>query len=170
MVVAERAESGLAAVARGATVIQLRAPELSARRLFEEAVALVRESPIPVLVGSRLDVAAAAGAGVNLPERDLPVAEARRLLGPDALIGRSVHSLEAALVAEREGADFVLFGPVWATASHPSGRPQGVAELARVAAAVSIPVIAIGGADRSRLAQCLAAGAAGYAGIGAFRR
>ena len=167
MAVVASAAAGLRAAPR-ATVLQLRAPGLTARRLEEEAVELVRRSPIPVIVSSRLDVALAAGAaGVNLPERDIPVEQARRLMGP-LLVGRSVHSLEAARQAELDGADFVVFGPVWETPSHPGAASAGVAELARVAGTLRIPVVAIGGVTEARAAEVRDAGAAGYASISMF--
>jgi len=105
---------------------------------------------------------------VHLPERDLPVAGARRLLGPDRLVGRSVHSVDAAVRAEAEGADYVVFGSVFASASHPGQEVAGLAALERVAAAVRIPVLAIGGVGADRVAACLAAGAAGFAAIRYF--
>jgi thiamine-phosphate diphosphorylase len=120
-------------------------------------------------VSSRCDVALACGAaGVNLPERDLAVADARRLLG-DRLIGRSVHSVGAAAAAAEGGADFVIFGPVWPSPSHPDAPVQGVAALAAVARAVRIPVIAIGGVTDARTDECMRAGAAGFAGITMFQ-
>jgi thiamine-phosphate diphosphorylase len=113
-------------------------------------------------------VALATGAaGVNLPESDIPVAEARTLLGR-RLVGRSVHSIAAAQQAESEGADFVIFGPVWQSASHPGAEPAGLAALERVVRAVKIPVLAIGGVTEARIAECHEAGAAGYAAIGMF--
>lgn len=169
MAIVRDAGGGLRAVALGATALQLRDPDATARRLEREAARLVAAAPVPVLVNGRADLALAAGAaGVHLPERDLAPAAARRLLGPDALIGRSVHSLEEALAAEAGGADYVVFGPVFASASHPGGEPAGLDALAGVAAAVGIPVLAIGGVDDERAAACRAAGAAGYAAIGRF--
>jgi thiamine-phosphate pyrophosphorylase len=169
MAVVDRAEGGLHAIQLGATILQLRAPGLTARELEVEASRLVPQSSVPVLVSSRCDVALAAGAaGVNLPERDIPVAEARALLG-DRLIGRSVHSPEAARQAERQGADFVIFGPVWPSPSHPDRAAKGLSALAEVASAVRIPVVAIGGVDAERAAQCLSAGAGGYAAIRMFQ-
>jgi thiamine-phosphate pyrophosphorylase len=169
MAVVDRAEGGLHAIQLGATILQLRAPGLSARELEVEASRLVPKSSVPVLVSSRCDVALAAGAaGVNLPERDIPVAEARALLG-DRLIGRSVHSPEAARQAERQGADFVIFGPVWPSESHPDREPAGIDALSQVAQALRIPVLAIGGVTQDRIAECLAAGAAGYAAIRLFQ-
>ena len=123
---------------------------------------------VPVVISSRCDVALACGAaGVNLPEGDLPVAGARSLLG-QRLVGRSVHSIEGARLAEREGADFVIFGPIWRSASHPGSAPVGVAALEQVARSVHIPVLAIGGVTEERIAECHQAGAAGYAAIGLF--
>jgi thiamine-phosphate pyrophosphorylase len=167
MAVVDSAHAGLRAASR-ASVIQLRARGLGVRELEREAIELVASSPVPVIVSSRCDVALAAGAaGVNLPERDISVAGARTLLG-DRLVGRSVHSVESALEAEREGADFVIFGPVWPSASHPGAAPAGLSALAAVARAVRVPVLAIGGVTEARIAECRSAGAAGYAAITLF--
>lgn len=169
MAIVETATGGLHAARAGATLVQLRAPRLSGRELELEAEILVDAVPVPVVVNCRVDVALAAGAtGVNLPENDIPVAAARRLLGLERLVGRSVHSLAAARTAEREGADYVLFGPVYPTPSHSTGPPAGLGALTELARALRIPVLAIGGVDRARSAACLAAGAAGWAGISAF--
>jgi len=168
MAVVASASEGLRAAGR-ATILQLRAPDLSARELEREALDLVAGSPVPVLISSRCDVALAAqAAGVNLPERDISVGDARKLLG-QRLIGRSVHSVEAAQQAEGAGADFVIFGPVWPSESHPGVAPVGVEALARVAHALRIPVLAIGGVTESRIAECHAAGAAGFAAIRLFQ-
>ncbi|HEX9363745.1 MAG TPA: thiamine phosphate synthase [Candidatus Dormibacteraeota bacterium] len=169
MAVVSTADAGIRAAAR-ATIVQLRAPELTARQLEHEASRLVPSSPVPVVISSRCDVAMAAGAaGVNLPERDIGTEYARGLIR-HGLIGRSVHSPEAAQRAEIEGADFVLFGPVWRSASHPHLEPVGVEALARVARSLRIPVLAIGGVTEERIAECHAAGAAGYAAIRLFEK
>jgi len=168
MAVVDSASDGLRAAHR-ASVIQLRAPGLSAHHLERAAAELVASSPVPVIVSSRCDVALATGAaGVNLPERDIAVTAARALLG-ERLVGRSVHSVDGALEAERDGADFVIFGPVWTSASHPGTAPAGISALAAVARAVRIPVLAIGGVTEARIAECRSAGAAGYAAITLFR-
>ncbi|HET7420589.1 MAG TPA: thiamine phosphate synthase [Candidatus Dormibacteraeota bacterium] len=168
MAIVADAKSGLRAAPR-ASVLQLRAPQLDARRLEREATDLVASVDLPVLVSSRCDVALAAGAaGVNLPERDISTHDARALIG-HGLVGRSVHSVEAAQRAQVEGADFVIFGPVWESASHPGARPAGLEALRRIAGAVRIPVLAVGGVTEERVGQCLAAGAAGYAAISMFR-
>lgn len=168
MAVVSSAAAGVHAGPR-ATILQLRAPELTTAELEREAQELVAASPVPVVLSSRCDLCLASGAdGVNLPERDIGVADARILLG-DRLVGRSVHSVESARHAEKERADFVVFGPVWSSASHPGAAPAGVDALALVARSVGIPVIAIGGVTEERIAECLSAGAAGYAAIGLFR-
>jgi len=167
MAVVASAEAGLRAAPR-ATVLQLRAPDASARELEREAMRLVAGSPVPVLISSRCDVAIAAGAaGVNLPERDIGIEFARGLM-MRGLVGRSVHSVDGAKQAQDQGADFVIFGPVWPSASHPAVHPAGLEALASVAAAVRIPVLAIGGVTEDRIAAVHSAGAAGYAAIRLF--
>jgi len=167
MAIVASAETGLRAANR-ATILQLRSVELSARELEVEASRLVALAPVPVVISSRCDIALATGAaGVNLPERDIGIEFARGLIRR-GLVGRSVHSLEAARRAQDEGADFVIFGPVWKSASHRQVEPVGVEALSRVAHAVRIPVLAIGGMTEDRVAQVHSAGAAGYAAIGMF--
>lgn len=167
MAIVTSASAGMRAAAR-ATILQLRDPLATARAIEEEAIKLVATSPAPVVISSRCDIAlAAAAAGVNLPEYDISVQAARELLG-DRLVGRSVHSVAGALTAEAEGADYVIFGPVWASASHAAAKPSGIAALAEVARSVVIPVLAIGGLTEARIAECLDAGAAGYAAIRLF--
>jgi len=167
MAVVSSASEGLRAAPR-ATILQLRAPGLSTAVLEREANELVNAATVPVLISSRCDVVLASGAaGVNLPESDIGAADARTLLGR-RLVGRSVHSIAAAQQAERDSADFVIFGPVWESPSHPGSPPTGVAALELVARAVRIPVLAIGGVTVERIAECHAAGAAGYAAIGMF--
>jgi len=167
MAIVATADAGLRATPR-ATILQLRAPDLTTRELEGEATRLVKNSTIPVLVSSRCDIALATGAaGVNLPERDIATEFARGLIRR-ALIGRSVHALEAAVRAQIEGADFVIFGPVWESTTHPDVTPAGLVALHAVAGSVRIPVLAIGGVTEARIAECLAAGAAGYAAIRMF--
>jgi thiamine-phosphate diphosphorylase len=167
MAIVSSADAGLRVASR-ATIVQLRALELTAAQVETEAVKLVGSSPVPVVISSRVDLAVACeAAGVHLPERDIATADARKLIGK-RLVGRSVHSLDGALAAESEGSDYVIFGPVWASASHPGVAPVGVDALARVSRSVHIPVLAIGGVTPERIAECHAAGAAGYAAIRMF--
>ncbi|TME02386.1 MAG: thiamine phosphate synthase [Chloroflexi bacterium] len=167
MAIVSSAEAGLRAAPR-ATILQLRAPGFHTVDLEREASALVGSSTVPVVISSRCDLVIACGAaGVNLPERDISTHDARTLIG-ERLVGRSVHSLEGARAAEAEGADYVIFGPVWPSATHQGGDAVGVEALARVARGVRIPVLAIGGVTEDRIEECQLAGAAGYAAIGLF--
>ena len=167
MAIVSSAAAGLRVASR-ATIVQLRAPGLSTAMLEKEANELVGAVSVPVLISSRCDVVLAAGAaGVNLPENDVSVADAKTLLGT-RLVGRSVHSIPSAQQAEREGADFVIFGPVWESASHQDIHPVGLAALAQMVRSVGIPVLAIGGVTDERVTEVLASGAAGYAAIRLF--
>jgi thiamine-phosphate pyrophosphorylase len=107
--------------------------------------------------------------GVHVGQDDLAVEKARELLGPKKLIGYSSHSLEEALDAERRGADYVALGAIFPTATKGPGHPvQGIDKLKEVTAALTTPVVAIGGIKRDNLASVLTAGAAMAAMIGAL--
>ncbi len=167
MAIVSSAAAGLRVASR-ATIVQLRAPGLSIAMLEKEANELVAAVSVPVLISSRCDVVLATGAaGVNLPENDVSVAEAKTVLG-SRLVGRSVHSIPSAQQAEREGADFVIFGPVWESASHADSHPAGLPALTQLVRSVGIPVLAIGGVTEERVAEVLASGAAGYVAIRLF--
>jgi thiamine-phosphate pyrophosphorylase len=162
----------------GAAWIQIREKDLGARALVELArfaVAETRKADVRVLINDRLDVALATNAaGVHLGEKSLPlsvVTEWRRSAGRmDFLIGISCHSLESARATERDGADYIFFGPMFATPSKAKfGAPQGIERLREVCASVKIPVLAIGGVNLENARACIAAGAAGVAAIRMFQ-
>jgi thiamine-phosphate pyrophosphorylase len=175
--------------AAGIDWVQIREKDLPARELASltrQALGAAakfsakRASAIRVLVNDRLDVAIAERAdGVHLGEKSLPVAEAKRLvesaqgqraIDESFLIGVSCHSLEAAKVAARDGADYIFFGPIFSTPSKvPFGAPQGMARLKQVCRALAIPVLAIGGITLENAASCTEAGAAGVAAIRLFQ-
>ena len=161
------------ALARGgAAVVQLRAKRVPDRRLFElarEARDGAGRGGALFVVNDRPDIALLLGAGVHLGQDDLPPAEARLLLGADAVIGRSTHSLAQLEEAVREPVDYVALGPVFATAT--KGDAEAVVGLAMVRAAralTQLPLVAIGGIDRERAPQVVAAGADGLAVISAL--
>ncbi len=149
-------------------LVQLREKDLPGRPLLElagELRAVIGNSAM-LLINERVDVAAAARAdGVQLGEEALPTKEARKILGPEALIGRSVHSEQGAQMAEAEGADFLLVGTIYATSSHPGHEPAGPELIRRIAASCSLPLIGIGGINEANLGLVLEAGAQGVAVI-----
>jgi thiamine-phosphate pyrophosphorylase len=160
----------VAAARGGAGAIQLREKDLSARDLYALGMRLqeaLLPYHLPLLINDRLDVALALdSAGVHLAGHSLPTAQARRILGPHKLIGVSTHSLDEAQQAATEGADFVVFGPVFTTPSKMAyGPPQGLQQLAAVVRHMSIPVLAIGGIELANLPQVMATGAYGVAMI-----
>lgn len=167
------------AVAAGLDWIQIREKDLSGRELLTVArdaveVAAARENATRIIVNDRLDVALSAGAGgVHLGEASLPVAAVnawrRERDLHNFLIGASCHSVETVWAAERDGADYVIFGPVFSTPSKEQfGAPQGINRLAEASKAVRIPVLAIGGITPENAQECFDAGAAGVAAIRMF--
>jgi len=119
---------------------------------------------VPVLVNGNWEAALACGARhVHLPEQSLPVGVVRWRMGGKGLIGKSVHSVESALKAQADGADYLVAGTIFASRSHPDIAPAGLDFLRAVCAAVTVPVVAIGGVTPGNTGDCLAAGASGVA-------
>ena len=161
-----------AALRGGARAFQLREKDLPPRDLYPLALGmrqLTQAYGARLLINDRLDVALAVDAdGVHLTTTSLPASVARRLLGPDRLLGVSTHNLAEAQAAAEEGADFVVFGPVFFTPSKASyGQPIGLDALRTVRTALGLPILAIGGIKKANLAQVIAAGADGIAVISA---
>ncbi len=157
----------------GLRAVQLREKDLGAAALLELAQtlrALTARYDARLLINDRVDVALAVGAdGVHLPAAGLPVAVTRGLIAPTGLVGVSTHSVVEAEVAARAGADFLVFGPVYATPSKRSyGCPQGETALATVCGQVRTPVFAIGGVTPERVRAVRVAGASGVAVIRAL--
>ncbi|MFO7259849.1 MAG: thiamine phosphate synthase [bacterium] len=168
----ERAQAVLAAHG-SALALHLRGHGVSGAELFELARDLAFGADgagAELLVNDRVDVALAAGAdGVQLGRRSLPIAAARALLGADAWIGYSAHGAEEAAQAAADGADFILVGTLYRTASHPEREPAGVERVRETVAALApaeVPVIGIGGITPERVREVLAAGAYGVAVLG----
>ena len=152
-------------------MVQLREKDRPSRELYELAITLhaVLRGRALLLVNDRVDVALASGAdGVHLPERSLPGKAVREIAGDSCIVGRSVHSVEAAVQAERDGADFVEVGAVYETASKPGVTPAGVELVRAVADAVRLPVIAVGGVSADNVGDVVRAGADGVAVISAI--
>lgn len=158
--------------AAGVELIQIREKDLDARALcglVSRAVGLCRRAK--VLVNGRVDVALACGAaGVHLPADSVAAAVWRRVVPPGFVIGVSCHSLEELRAAEAQGADFAVFGPVFRPLSKQDDRPVwGLGGLRQAAGSVRIPVYALGGITWQNAEACVAAGAAGVAGITLFQ-
>jgi len=156
-------QTARAALAGGASVIQLReknAPDKEVLATAAELRELTDEMDRLFIVNDRPDIAAIVGAdGVHLGQDDLPIAEARRLLRPGAIVGRSTHSLAQARAAVNEGADYIGFGAIFETATKDNPIVVGPEQLKEVLAEVSLPVVAIGGITADNVGQLTAVGA-----------
>jgi len=160
------------ALAGGVKAFQLREKDLDGRDLFflaERCRTLCEKYHAALIINDRIDVALAVdAAGVQLGNLSLPIPTARQLLGPDILIGASTHSLEEARAAEKSGADFVVFGPVYFTPSKARyGSPLGLIALKEIVEKISLPVYAIGGIKAASIFEVRRAGIRGVALISA---
>jgi thiamine-phosphate pyrophosphorylase len=158
------------ALQAGVKYIQLREKRLPTRMILDMAywvMELVREYGAKLLINDRVDIALAAGAdGVHLGQKSLPAHAVRKVTGDDFLIGVSTHSLDEALEAEKEGADFITLGPIYSTPSKLRyGDPIGVDIIRQVKSQVSVPVLAIGGVKTDTVHEVVRAGADGVAVI-----
>jgi len=165
--VLERALNG------GVKAIQLREKDLSGKELFtlaERISRLCEKYQAQLFINDRVDVALAVdAAGVHLGEASMPISAARALIGAKRSIGVSTHSLEGARRAEQEGADFVVFGPVYFTPSKADyGNPQGLRALQIIVENISLAVYAIGGIKAENLLETRTAGSRGVALISAI--
>jgi thiamine-phosphate pyrophosphorylase len=156
-------EAVAAALAGGVRAVQLREKDLPAADLYplaRELRKLTARHGARLLINDRLDVAQAVDAdGVHLGGPSLPIAVARKVLGPEKLIGVSTHRCDEILAAQRDGADFVTFGPVFFTPSKAAyGEPVGLDRLREACAAPSLPVFALGGVNLERLPELRSAG------------
>jgi thiamine-phosphate pyrophosphorylase len=154
-----------AALAGGATIIQLRDKRVCDRKFYEvasELRTLTRQAGAMLFINDRVDIAAAVGAdGINIGQNDIPFDVARTLMGKDAIIGVSADCLAQALQAQSDGADYVGFGPVFPTGTKLDAGPvSGLETLHRVCREISLPVVAIGGISLANIGSVAANGAA----------
>jgi thiamine-phosphate pyrophosphorylase len=143
-------------LAAGVDLVQYRAKRLPTRQMYQEIVALLevtRPAGVPLIVNDSVGLALAAGAeGAHIGQEDLPVAVARRLIGPYALLGVSVEGPEQARRAERDGASYVACGPIFPSTVKPDSPAIGPMPVATIKRAVTVPVCAIGGITAANLA------------------
>lgn len=159
------------AVAAGIKTVQLREKQMTKKDLYNEAL-YVRKVTLrhhaTLIINDYADIALAVNAdGVHLGQEDMPVDRARKILGKRRIIGISTHSLKQALEAEKAGADYIGFGPLFATSTKDAGTPRGLRRLKEVRRQIGIPIVAIGGINRENIASVLAAGADAAAVISA---
>jgi thiamine-phosphate pyrophosphorylase len=156
----------------GVDVLQLRAKKLAAgqiERLARLMLPITREHGVPLVINDHLEVAAAVGSeGVHVGQDDDAVAKARALVGPVCFVGKSTHSLAQAVAAQKEGADYIGFGPLYATGTKPDYVPIGLQDIAEVHRLVALPIFCIGGVNAARLDDIIATGAQRVVVVSAF--
>ena len=141
----------------GATIVQLREKNVTSREFYaiaQKIKAITDKYNVPLIINDRLDIALAVGAfGVHIGQSDMPCIIAREVLGKDKIIGVSVHTLEEALEAEKDGADYLGCGAVFSTSTKKDATNVSYDQLKEIKARVKIPVVAIGGINEKNLAQ-----------------
>ncbi|MBL7048143.1 MAG: thiamine phosphate synthase [Nitrospira sp.] len=151
------------AVSAGVKIIQLRDKHLDQRQFYEQCLKVrehTKKNRTLFIVNDYIDIAMAVSAdGVHLGQDDIPLAEARKLLGKNKIIGISTHTLKQAKAAEEGGADYIGFGPMYSTITKDAGRPKGLAMLRKIRKEISIPIVAIGGITEDNFLATLEAGA-----------
>lgn len=163
-----------AALRGGADALQLRDKAASGGRLYEVALELrklTREAKVPLIVNDRLDVALAADAdGIHVGREDLPAPVVRRILGPGKILGVSAETVEEALQAEKDGADYVGVGPVFEArgTKEDAGEPVGLERIAQIRRHCGLPIVAIGGINAENARMVREAGADAAAVISAI--
>jgi thiamine-phosphate pyrophosphorylase len=161
------------AVAGGVDLVQLRDHNLPAGELME----LARKLKVAVgskgrlVINDRADVAMAVeGVGLHMPENGLPTRAGKHLMGRYEIVGRSVHSVDAARSAAAEGAEYVTVGTIFKSSSHPDGKPVGTGIITELTKDSSFPVLAIGGITAENASEVIQAGAAGVAVVSAITK
>ena len=156
----------------GVTMVQLREKNCSAKEFFETAQRVKKitdQAGVPLIINDRVDIALAVDAdGVHVGQSDIPAAEARRLLGPDKIIGVSARTVEQARKAEADGADYLGVGAVFPTTSKDDAAEVSYDTLKAICEAVSIPVVAIGGITQENVVKLAGSGIDGVAVISAI--
>jgi len=164
-------EAAKLAVKGGTDIIQFRDKFMSTAEMISTAkqiAALCKKHGVTFLVNDRVDVAMLSGAdGVHLGIEDIPVKDARKLLGKNKIIGGTAHSLKEALHAQKQGADYIGFGHIFATGTkHKPDKPKGTKMLSQIVRKIKTPILAIGGINQSNIIEVMKTGVHGAAIIG----
>lgn len=156
----------------GTTVIQLREKDCSSREFYELGLRVKKITErynAPLIINDRVDIALAVGAaGVHVGQGDLPCKVVREIVGPDMIVGVSAATLEEAVQAEEDGADYLGVGAMYATATKTDTRPVSMEELLKIRAAVKIPIVVIGGINKQTLGNFKGTGVDGLAVVSAI--
>ena len=164
--------SAESALRGGTTVIQLREKDCSSREFYELGLRVKKITErynAPLIINDRVDIALAVGAaGVHVGQGDLPCKVVREMIGPDMIVGVSAATLEEAVRAEQDGADYLGVGAMYATATKTDTRPVSMEELLKIRAAVKIPIVVIGGINKQTLGNFKGTGVNGLAVVSAI--
>ena len=164
--------SAESALRGGTTVIQLREKDCSSREFYELGLRVKKITErynAPLIINDRVDIALAVGAaGVHVGQGDLPCKVVREIVGPDMIVGVSAATLEEAVRAEQDGADYLGVGAMYATATKTDTRPVSMEELLKIRAAVKIPIVVIGGINKQTLGNFKDTGVDGLADVSAI--
>ena len=156
----------------GTTVIQLREKDCSSREFYELGLRVKKITErynAPLIINDRVDIALAVGAaGVHVGQGDLPCKVVREIVGPDMIVGVSAATLDEAVQAEQDGADYLGVGTMYATATKTDTRPVSMEELLKIRAAVKIPIVVIGGINKQTLGNFKDTGVDGLAVVSAI--
>jgi thiamine-phosphate pyrophosphorylase len=151
------------AISSGIRTIQLREKQMSKRAIFKEAVYIRKITAAhgaTFIVNDYIDIALAVDAdGVHLGQEDMPVKDARKIMGRGKIIGISTHTLRQAVLAQESGADYIGFGPMFHTTTKNAGSPKGLGALRKIRNHITIPIVAIGGITGQNINEVLEAGA-----------
>ena len=164
--------SAESALRGGTTVIQLREKDCSSREFYELGLRVKKITDAyhaPLIINDRVDIALAVGAaGVHVGQGDLPCKVVREIVGPDMIVGVSAATLDEAVQAEEDGADYLGVGAMYATATKTDTRPVSMEELLKIRAAVKIPIVVIGGINKQTLGNFKGTGVNGLAVVSAI--
>ncbi len=151
------------ALSAGIRTIQLREKHLSKKEIYKEAAALrslTKKHKTTLIINDYVDIALMVNAdGVHFGQDDMPIKEARKILGKNKIIGVSTHTLKQAAKAQEEGADYIGFGPIFQTATKDAGSPKGVNVLREIRKNIKVPIVAIGGITFENVSDVMSAGA-----------
>ena len=165
-------ESVTEAILGGCTLVQLREKDISSKEFYETAKSLreiTEKHKIPLIINDRVDIALAVNAdGVHIGQSDLPAKKVRTIIGPDKIMGVSASNLDEALAAQKDGADYVGVGAMYATGTKTDASLTTISELKRIRDAITLPMVVIGGINKETIPNFVSTGIDGLAVVSAI--